>query len=209
MGNTSGALGFVEGLMGGMQRREEHDRNKKLDNLLDQKSQQNLLSDVGAYETHLNEGGDPMNWVFQKEQEDPFLMKQFKKLGNWMTGTEPADKTDPYAAAREQYANRDVEEGSMSRVPDAPSGKLVDYADGGTVGEEEERTEAEAVAVLVGEVGHEPLRDHGVEQVVGGAARQLTGAGDALQRRRRRPAGQVAQHAQGSGGGRDLTDRHR
>ena len=133
MGNTSGALGFVEGLMGGMQRREEHDRNKKLDNLLDQKSQQNLLSDVGAYETHLNEGGDAENWVFQDQDKDPFLMRQMKKLGNWLTGTEPKEEVDPYAAAREKYANRDVAEGSMSPVADAPSGRLVDYADGGKV----------------------------------------------------------------------------
>lgn len=133
MGNTSGALGFVEGLMGGMQRREEHDRSKKIDKLLDQKSQQNLLSDVGAYETHLNEGGDAENWVFQNQDKDPFLMRQMKKLGNWMTGTEPKEEVDPYAAAREKYANRDVAEGSMSPVANAPSGRLVDYADGGRV----------------------------------------------------------------------------
>ena len=66
------------------------------------------------------------------------------------------------------------------------------------------RRDAEAVAVLLGKVHHEALRDHRVEQVVRRAPRQLAVPGDPLQRRRVGLGGEEPEHPQGAGGGRDL-----
>jgi hypothetical protein len=124
--------------MAGQKHRDDRRRSAAIGDLLEQEAQKNLLADVGAYEQHLNEGGDPENWVFQKGQQDPFLVRQFQKLKSRFSGGQEVEAENPYETARSGYEASQVQSGipMQSPAPETQPGRLA-YADGGEVDEDD------------------------------------------------------------------------
>ena len=90
------------------------------------------------------------------------------------------------AGAVDQLGERSAGQPGQRLLPGEPAAHL-------------ERGDPEAVAVLLGQVHHEALVDHRVEQVVGRAARQVARPDDPVERDRVGLGGEEPQHPQGAG----------
>lgn len=131
---TSALGGFATGLTQGMEARSKYARNRRIDALLDQEQSKALSADVGLYEEHLREGGDPEGWIFQQEQQDPFLIRQFQKLKSKFSGEPMEEPADPYAVARERIASKSEPQAPRSvssAIPRTPRSMSSELTPGG------------------------------------------------------------------------------
>ena len=83
-GNTSGALGFVQGLQGGMDHADKRRRNKAIDNILDRDAHEKDLDYASRKLEYENAGGnvDEFPEFDNPAEKDPFLVRGF----NWLKG---------------------------------------------------------------------------------------------------------------------------
>ena len=91
--------------------------------------------------------------------------------------------------------------GAVDQLGERPPGEPGQRLLAGEAAADLERRDAEAVAVLVGQVHDEALVDHRVEQVVRRAPRQVARPHHPVERHRVGLRGQEPQHPQGAGGG--------
>lgn len=178
-GNTSGALGFVQGLQGGMDHTDKRRRNKAIDGLLAQDKYKNDLDFSARKDEFLKvDGNTEEMWQDFNDptEEDPFAVRGF----NWLKekfgfGSKPGDTeataglTQPVAPSQDEGAVQpSFGEQGMGAV-DTGSGMSAMMADGGPVREytDEERlkrsygeyyvTEEEAAANRAEREGRHPL----------------------------------------------------
>ena len=129
MSNTSGALGFVQGLQGGMDFMDKRRRNKAIDKSIAQDTYLNEIDIASRKKDFVNEGGDPDKWLEFDDPtlDDPLMVRGF----NWLKskfGKAPKDDTVAGLAeepdlgggmASPTYMNKMADGGRPRAIPSA------------------------------------------------------------------------------------------
>ena len=134
-GNTSGALGFVQGLQGGMDFMDQRRRNKAIDKSISLRSHLDELEVGARKKDFMAEGGAEEGWIDFDDPtaEDPLMVRGFNYLKNKFGWGSKPDDTEATAGMTENV--RETQDEAAVK----PGFSAVGLADGGKVEDEERK----------------------------------------------------------------------